>query len=165
LISHARALAKVIDEFRFEFPDAARLMLEAGHYSEVRAQFAEAESLLKSALAIQEKVLGAEHPDVSSSLHDLAMFYNNNHGEFAEALPLLVRALAIGEKALGAEHEDVVNILSSLAGVYYNLDRYAEAESLLERAIAIGEKTLGAEHPSVASKRKHTGLAHSGSYA
>ncbi|CAN0490807.1 unnamed protein product, partial [Scytosiphon promiscuus] len=37
-----------------------------------QARFAEAEPLLERSLAIREKVLGAEHPDVARSLNTYA---------------------------------------------------------------------------------------------
>ena len=54
-------------------------------------------------LAISEKVLGPEHPDVATSLHNLAMLYQVQE-RYAEAEPLFQRALAIMEKVLGLEH-------------------------------------------------------------
>ena len=55
---------------------------------------------IKRALAISEKALGPEHPDVAISLNNLALLYRAQ-GRYAEAEPLLKRALAISEKALG----------------------------------------------------------------
>jgi len=38
-------------------------------------QYAKAEPLYNRALAIREKALGPEHPDVATSLNNLAMLY------------------------------------------------------------------------------------------
>lgn len=65
-----------------------------------QGRYAEAEPLLKRALAIQEKALGPDHPDVSNSLNNLATLYAGQ-GRYADADPLFKRALAIHEKALG----------------------------------------------------------------
>ena len=50
------------------------------------------------ALAILEKALGPEHPDVATSLNNLALLYYGQ-GRYADAEPHFQRALAILEKA------------------------------------------------------------------
>ena len=72
LISHAQPLASLIDEYGFDFPEAARLMNRAGQYLAERAQYAEAELFFKRALDIREKALGHEHPDTVSALKNYA---------------------------------------------------------------------------------------------
>ena len=65
-------------------------------------------------LAIREKALGPDHPDVAKSLNNLAVLYDNE-GRYAEAEPLYKRALAIREKALGPDHPDVAISLNNLS--------------------------------------------------
>src|SRR5260221_337339 len=57
-------------------------------------------------LAIREKGLGPDHPDVATSLSDLAAMYERL-GRYADAEPLYKRSLAIYEKALGPDHSFV----------------------------------------------------------
>ena len=52
------------------------------------------------------KALGPDHPNVATSLNNLAELYRNQ-GKYAEAEPLYKRSLAIREKALGPDHPDV----------------------------------------------------------
>jgi tetratricopeptide (TPR) repeat protein len=54
-------------------------------------------------MAIREKVLGPNHPDVAQSLNNLASLLYTK-GDYAGAEPLYRRALAIDEKALGPDH-------------------------------------------------------------
>ena len=63
----------------------------------------QAEPLYERALAIHERVLGEEHPNVAASLDNLAIHYDQQ-GKYAQAEPLHQRALAIRESALGEEH-------------------------------------------------------------
>ncbi|HZF49420.1 MAG TPA: CHAT domain-containing tetratricopeptide repeat protein [Polyangiaceae bacterium] len=105
--------------------------------------------LKKRELAIQEKALRPDHPDVATSLHDLAVLYAKK-GDYAQAEMLHWRALAIREKALAPKHPDVVQSLNDLAELFTTLGRYGEAEPLLRRALAIREKALGPEHLHVA---------------
>ena len=69
---------------------------------------------LQAPLAIREKALGPDHPDVATSLYDLAELYQVQ-GQYAKAEPLYQRALAIREKALGPDHPDVASSLNGLA--------------------------------------------------
>jgi tetratricopeptide (TPR) repeat protein len=64
----------------------------AGLYSGQGRQ-ADAEPLYKRALAIRERALGPDHPDVAQSLNHLADLYSAQ-GRHAEAEPLYKRAQA-----------------------------------------------------------------------
>ena len=112
--------------------------------------YAKAEPLYQRALAIREKSLGPEHPDVAVSFNNLAILYSGL-GDYAKAESLHQRALAIHEKSLGPEHPDVATALNNLAILYIYLGDYAKAEPLQQRALAIREKSLGPEHPFVAN--------------
>ncbi len=92
------------------------------------------------ALAIREKVLGPEHPELVRSLNDLAGLYLAQ-GDYARAEPLYARALGIREKALGPEHPEVARSLQNLAFLYQAKGDYARAEPLLTRARAIRKKS------------------------
>ena len=73
--------------------------------------------MAQQVLAIREKALGPDHPDVAQALNNLAVLYYKQ-GRYAEAEPLYKRALAIGEKALGPDHPDVATALNNLAELY-----------------------------------------------
>ena len=62
-----------------------------------QGKYAEAESLLKSAFAIAEKVLGPEHPDVALILENYTVLLRETDRE-AEAVEMEARAKAIREK-------------------------------------------------------------------
>ena len=114
-----------------------------------RAAYAEAEPLMRRALAIGEAGLGPDHPSVATSLGNLAGLLRAT-GRLAEAEPLYRRALAIGEASLGPDHPRVATSLGNLGGLLRDTGRLAEAEPLYRRALAIGEASLGPDHPSVA---------------
>jgi tetratricopeptide (TPR) repeat protein len=105
---------------------------------------------LHRARAIREKVLGPDHPDVATSLDNLAVLYRSQ-GRHALAQPLHKRALAIYERALGPDHPDVAISLNNLASLHADQGHYATAEPLLARSSAILEKALGPNHPDVAT--------------
>ena len=69
-------------------------------------RLAEAEPLMRRALAIDEASFGAEHPNVAIRLNNLAQLLQATN-RLAEAEPLMRRALAIDEASFGAEHPNV----------------------------------------------------------
>ena len=55
---------------------------------------------MRRALAIDEKSLGPDHPDVARDLNNLAQLLQATN-RLSEAEPLMRRALAIDEKSFG----------------------------------------------------------------
>lgn len=96
-------------------------------------RYQQAIALAQRAPAIREKALGSEHPDIASSLNNLAVLYRAT-GAYAKAEPLYQRALAIRQKALGPEHPSTAVSLNNLAVLYRATGTYAKAEPLPARA-------------------------------
>ena len=87
-------------------------------------------------MAIREKTLGPDHPDVAQSLNNLALLYDTQ-GQYTQAEPLYKRALAIVERALGPDHPHVATSLENIAALYRKTDREKAAEALEKRAAII----------------------------
>jgi tetratricopeptide (TPR) repeat protein len=119
-----------------------------------QGRYSEAIPLAQRALAIQEKALGPDHPDVALSLNNLAELYRAQN---ADAEPLYKRSLAIDETALGPNHASVTGTLNNLGALYQAQGRYAEAEPLLKRSLAIKERAFGPDHPNVALSLNNLG--------
>jgi tetratricopeptide (TPR) repeat protein len=157
LAPHAEAL---LEHAKRHASDALPIVLMAnqfGVFLHARAAYAQAETVFRRALAICEKVLDPEDPDVAMSLNNLAALYNNQ-GQYGKAEPLLQRALATVEKALGPEDPDVAISLNNLAELYRSQGQYRKAEPLYHRALTIDEKALGLEHPGVARSLNNLAL-------
>jgi tetratricopeptide (TPR) repeat protein len=71
----------------------------------------------EKALEVAEANVGPNHPDVATSLNNLAALYYTQ-GDYAKAEPLYKRSLAIREKALGPNHPVVAISLNNLAVLY-----------------------------------------------
>ncbi len=95
-----------------------------------------AELLAQKALEVAEQNVGPDHPDMATSLNNLALLYDTQ-GDYAKAEPLYKRALAIWEKALGPDHPNVATSLENLAALYRATKRLSEAEELEKRAAKI----------------------------
>lgn len=64
---------------------------KAGMYDD-QEQYAKAEPLYHRALAVRMETLGPDHPDVATSLNNLAYSYSEQ-GKYAKAEPMFQRAL------------------------------------------------------------------------
>lgn len=108
-------------------------------------RYADAEPLLKQALAIRERVYGPDHPLVATSLNNLAGVYQyQDRG--AEAEPLLVRVEAIRAKAVGR------GMLEALPVEIQDLQAKgndAEAARLADHYVALAKERYGADQPGL----------------
>jgi CHAT domain-containing protein/Tfp pilus assembly protein PilF len=120
-------------------------------------KYAEAMPPAQRALAIREKALGPDHPDVATSLNSVASLYTRQ-GRHGDAERLYRRALAIREKAFGPDDANVAQSLNNLAEIYRRQGRYADAETLLRRALATWEKALGSDHREVGTALNNLAL-------
>jgi CHAT domain-containing protein/tetratricopeptide (TPR) repeat protein len=102
-------------------------------------------ALAERAVAIREKVLAPEHPQLATSLINLGV-QRALAGDPAAARPLLERALAIREAALGPDHPLVAAALQSLGGLLMTLHDDAGAMVLLDRAQQIRETAYEPGH-------------------
>ncbi|MBN2376146.1 MAG: tetratricopeptide repeat protein [Sedimentisphaerales bacterium] len=114
------------------------------------AQYAEAETLTKRAIAITEANFGKNHPYVADALSNLATIYYKTN-RLAEAETQIKQAMTIHEVGLGQDHLPVAMDLNILAKLYQDTNRLSEAEPLMKRAMAIAESSLGKGHPFVAA--------------
>ena len=112
--------------------------------------YAKAEPLYERTLAIRERSLGSDHPDVASTLNNLGKL-NEIQGRYWQADTLLQRALTIRQSTLGSDHPNVAVSLNELMVVRFRQGRYAEAEPLALRAIVIWEQALGPDNLFIAS--------------
>ena len=101
-----------------------------------KGQYDRAVIVAKKALEIAEKALGPDHPDVATSLNNLAELYRTQ-GQYAQAEPLYKRSLVIWEKALGPDHPNVATSLENMAVLYRETGRVKAGQELEKRVLAI----------------------------
>eukprot|EP00752_Nemacystus_decipiens_P009503 g8495.t2 len=145
--------------------DVAKSYSCVGSFFELQGKYGEAEALYERCQAIEEKVLGPEHPHFAATLHSRAALLASQ-GKYGEAEALYDRCQAIEEKVLGPEHPDLATTLHGRAVLLRSQGKYGEAEALYERCQAIDEKVLGPEHPDLATtlRSRATLLASQGKY-
>ena len=99
-------------------------------------------------LAIEERVLGPEHPSTLASRMSLASALSSQD-KHTEAEQEKRAVLAVQVRVLGPEHPNTLGSRMNLANALYSQDRPAEAEQEHRSVLAIQERVLGAEHPDV----------------
>jgi tetratricopeptide (TPR) repeat protein len=150
------------EKFGAEDLRLARPLEELGTFYVYRPvkRFAEADSLLRRALAIREKTQGPDHPDLAVPLSWLAVCRMCAGGKDAvTAGPLLQRALAIREKK-NKDDPEIASTLDTLAMWHMILKEYDQAESKLMRALAIREKVAGPPNADLADVLDDLGNIH-----
>lgn len=106
-----------------------------------QGQYDQGVVVARRALKVAEKNAGKNHPDVASSLNNLAELYRTQ-GKYAEAEPLYRRALEINKKTLGQNHPDIAVSMHNLVLLYLSQGKYEQAEPLCKSSLAIREKAL-----------------------
>ena len=117
---------------------------------EGQGAYAQAEQWKEHCLEIVRDRLGEAHPDVATSLNNLAALYDNL-GRYEQAEPLYLQALQMRQQLLGESHPSVASSLNNLAILYNNQGRYDEAEPLYLQALQMKQQLLGESHPDVAN--------------
>ncbi len=118
------------------------------HYKQYK--HAQAESELKQALEIRQKLLEPGHPDLASTFNNLALVYHRQT-KYSEARDLFEKALAITEKVFGREHPKLVTILNNLAETNLFLGKSEQSSQYIERSQKIAEKIAVPNHPTKAT--------------
>lgn len=105
-------------------------------------RYAEAETFAKRSLAIHQRDLPADHPNIVSDFGALGQLYQSA-GRLDDAEPFLARALAISESAIDQDLASTGRALNNLAWLYQEQGRFGEAEPLVARSISLIEKARG----------------------
>jgi tetratricopeptide (TPR) repeat protein len=111
---------------------------------EQQGRFAEAEPILREALAIRRKRLDAQHPDIAVSLSYLGEAVRR-HDNLAEAEACFREALDIIRKHPGDQTITEVTILCSLGATLMAEHKFAEAANVWSEAAAIHQQQIAGQ--------------------
>jgi tetratricopeptide (TPR) repeat protein len=120
-------------------------------------RYSEAEPLYREALKMRREALPEGHPDIATSLNNLAALYGSQ-GRYSEAEPLYREALGMSRKALPEGHPDIATSLNNLAALYDSQGRYSEAEPLYREALKMRREALPEGHPNIATSLNNLAL-------
>ena len=114
-----------------------------------KGEYARATKVAKKALKVAEETLGVNHPDVATTLNNLAELYKTQ-GDYEAALPLYRRSLQIREEKLGKNHPNVATTLNNLAG-YIRHKGLRSGVAVISPLLANTRRKTGKNHPDVAT--------------
>jgi class 3 adenylate cyclase/tetratricopeptide (TPR) repeat protein len=157
LFSQALAAASAAERFGVGLDGVGAILTVLGEYLYAGAAYAEAEPLLRRAVAAREQALGAEHPDLATPLHKLGNVCEGM-GRPAEAELIYRRMVAVREQAYDPEHPLVAEGLGCLGLFLLSAGRRAEAEPIIARTLVSYERTIGPDHPDLAHSLFHMAL-------
>jgi tetratricopeptide (TPR) repeat protein len=107
--------------------------------------YTQAEPWYMKCLSTVQDRLGEDHPDVATSLNNLALLYHSQ-GRYDQAEPLLLQALELYKRLLGENHLGIALSLNNLAELYRSQGRYDQAEPLYLQALELYQHLLGDNH-------------------
>ncbi len=144
-LPHVQECATLIKRYQLHFPEAARLLYQAGDFLYFHGFYSQSQSFHQQALTIREQVFGLDHPAIAESLNALAVLARLD-GNYEQAEAIHSQALAIREQALGQQHPETALSLNNLGVLYLGQGKYEQAEPLLRQALSIREQVHGSEH-------------------
>lgn len=134
---YERALVIRLTQGRLH-PKVSEDLNELGTVAYLQHDSAGAERYWRQSLALDEQVLGPNHPDLAATLNNLARVMLEQR-KFREALPLLTRSANINLAQRSRTHDDLAFILSNLAIAKNALGDRAGAEQLFGKALTAAE--------------------------
>jgi tetratricopeptide (TPR) repeat protein len=128
--------------------DAAPVLLGLAEVYLTRSDYAAAAPLLQRAVDLQERLLGATHPDLAPTL-DLAAIIAIAQKRWPDAENLLGRELVIHQLAGDESLRERATCLESLSHVYAEQRQLPKAEAALAEALQVRERMLGKDDPDL----------------
>ena len=127
----------------------AWLLNNLGGLFEIRGESEAALRMQQEGLALKERALGRDHPDVGISEGNLAVVLTAL-GRNQEALEHVDRSIEILENGLGAGHPDLATQLNNRGEILNALGRSRDARTSFEKARIVWERELGLDNPNLA---------------
>ena len=131
-------------------PDYALSLHNLGTLYAYRGDYSRARTTLDLARVLRERTLGADHPEVASTLIPLSHVLREE-GDAEGARDLLEHAVFILEKS--SSGSELVKALLSLGYSWYDSGDYGRGASTWERALDTATRVLPSGHP-------HLGICH-----
>ncbi|MBT2232164.1 tetratricopeptide repeat protein [Nonomuraea sp. NEAU-A123] len=155
---HATALWEAVEQFPDDESVRIRAAAEAVlHVRQVVANHliylndqVRAVPIAEAVAAGREKLLGAEHPDTLTALHNLA--HASEDGSM-QATALYQRVAAERARTLGEDHPDTLWSRACAAFSYTMAGRASEAMTLLDQVLADQERVLDPDHTTLLGAR------------
>lgn len=123
----------------------ARGLVRLGNTHRLLGEVATAEAELREALAIEERLLGVDHPGLSSIHNELGLLLRTSHPD--EALQFYRRGYELLVSDRGEDNGDAAVMLANLGGLEMRSYRYEAARDYFERALPLLVRHHGENDP------------------
>lgn len=125
----------------------ASLLGRVGRCQATLGQYSAAETTLRQALSLREKILGTKHRHTLTSMNNVGVALSMQ-GRYGEADAMHRQTLAMQDEVLGKEHPGTLTSMGNLARVLSDQGKYEESEAMDRQTLAMREKVHGKAHPS-----------------
>ena len=143
-------VSMVADEILWVFTGLGRFYKGQGLYQV-------AEFWYQQLVKVCQTLFTGDHPNVASSLNNLASLYHNQ-GKYSEAEPLYLDALEMRKRLFTSDHPNVATSLNNLASLYDSQGKYSKAEPLYLDALEMRKQLFTGDHPDVAQSLNNLAL-------
>ena len=123
----------------------------------MRGRFDEGADTARRQLEIQRRILGQEHPDVATTINNLALLLLMQ-AKYEEAGPLAREALAMHRRLRGRLHPEIAISVNNLACILKDQGKYSQAEPLYREALGLAIELWGRNDPSLAMNLNNLGV-------
>jgi len=147
-----RGADKVVHNLNEEPETQAKLMDTIGNVYVTLSMPNEARPLLEKALALRRQALPKNHPDLATSLHNLA-WLNHETGDYTAADQLYREALAVRQERADADPMALSTTMLSLAWLLTDMEDFPAAEAMFQGAIDLRVRCLPPGHRDIAVAR------------
>jgi eukaryotic-like serine/threonine-protein kinase len=142
-----KASTEIVTGLEKEPEDQARLMQVMADVYRNLGLYPQSESLIRRALAIQTRVLGADGPDTLKSMDTLSGVLEDE-SRYAEAEKVARDDVEKRTRMRGAEDRETLNATRELALILVDEGHYAEAEPVSRKTFEIARRKFGPVDPA-----------------
>ncbi|CAF1077755.1 unnamed protein product [Adineta steineri] len=152
----ADELYNVLLEHTSDEAEKAVYYNQLGHVKDGHGDYEKAIYYCQEGLAIREKTLPSNHPDLAYSYNNIGNVYNNM-GEYSKALSYYEKALEILQKTLSLNHPDLAALYNNIGNVYNKMGDYSKALSYHNKCLEIRQEIFPSNHPGWTSLYNNIG--------
>ena len=136
----------------------SRLLSQSGYLFGSLGNYHRQLAFFQKALAIREKILPPNHPDLATSYNNVGYAFGKL-GDHQKQLEFYQKALDIREQALPPDHPDLALSYSNVGFAWGKLGDYQKKLEFCQKALVIREKVLPPDHPDLAISYNNIGSA------
>lgn len=118
----------------------------------------ESEELFNTALSIQRTLFAEPHPDLATTLNNLALLHAEYRGDYSAALPFFKEAVDVTRHVFGEIHLATGIALANLANTTMFLQDYEDTEATIKESLDIARAVVEENHPLTYTNLEKLGM-------